>query len=165
MPVMQMQHVHGSAVGPQRLQRGAAEHPEPPRVVDIVAGRIAVEAIAVEGGRQVHQPQPIAVRPDVEDRDLAHARRGARIRDPHHRRAEDLRWLRRGHGSVPWQEDIDRGLDLGRAQRVQRASERVDDIGESAGLRPGLAFGGKEHDAQWHGPRIVVARAPGRHRT
>ena len=61
VPVVQMEDVDRPAVGTERLERGAAEQPEAPRVVRVVAVRVAVEPLAVEGRRMVDEAQPVAV--------------------------------------------------------------------------------------------------------
>ena len=51
----------GDRIQPQPLQRRAAQQPEPPRVVRVVAVGVAVHAFAVERRRVVDEPQAVAV--------------------------------------------------------------------------------------------------------
>ena len=67
MPVVEAQHV-GRTLEPHPLERRAAEQPEPPRVVPVVAGRVAVERVTVKGRRMVDEAETIAARGDVDDR-------------------------------------------------------------------------------------------------
>ena len=60
MPVMQTQDIRWAVLDSRRLQRGPAEQPEPPGVVRVITGRIAVELGTVEGRRMVDQPKAVA---------------------------------------------------------------------------------------------------------
>ena len=151
VPVVQVQDVDRYRVGPHRLERRAAEQPEPPRVVGVVSGRVAVEPVAVERGRVVDQAQAIPICGDVDERDDARARRGPWIGD-----VEDgptLEGVRVGcrHAAVPGQVHVDRGGDRAGRQAPQGPGERVDDIGQAAGLGPRFALGGEERHSQRHG--------------
>ena len=73
VPVVDVEDVERAAVAPQGRERRAAEDGEPPRVVGVV-----VERVAVEGGGDVDEAQPVAVRGDVDDRDVERRARGAR---------------------------------------------------------------------------------------
>ena len=159
VPIVQVEDVERAPVGTQRFQRRPAEEPEAPRVVGVIAGIVAVEAVAIERGRMVDQAQPIAVGRHVEDGDRADARRRARVRDAQRERALDVRRL--GHPAVARQEDIDRRLDLGAAQFAERSRQGVDDIGQAARLGPRLAFGGEHRDAhrQLRHPRHRTRRS------
>ena len=66
-------------LGPEHLEGGPAEEPEPPGVVGVIAaaGR-AVEAVAVECGRMVDESKPVAVRLDIDERQVH--RPGERLR-------------------------------------------------------------------------------------
>ena len=91
VPVVEVEDVDRPAIGAQRLERGPAEQPEPPRVVGVVAGRVAVEALAIECRRMVDQAQPIAVGRDVDDgRPRLLPGRRPRIRDAERR--SSARW-------------------------------------------------------------------------
>ena len=57
-----------------------ANKPEPPRVVGVVPGVVAVEPVPIERRRVVDEPQPIAVGRDVDDRHRRRAGPCARIR-------------------------------------------------------------------------------------
>ena len=104
VPVVEVEHVDGLAFGPQRLEGGATEQPEPPGVVRVVPGGIPVEALAVEGGRMVHQSQPVAIGGDVEDRDLTVPGRCPRVRDPQDGRPASVGGS--GHVPVAREEDV-----------------------------------------------------------
>ena len=66
MPVVEVEDVDRPPICPQRLESGATEQPEPPRVVRVVAVRVAVEAIAIEGSRMVDQSQSVAIGGHIE---------------------------------------------------------------------------------------------------
>ena len=115
MPVVEVEDVDRPAVGAERLERGPAEQPEPPGVVGVVAGGVAVEPLAVEGRRVVDQAQPVAVGRDVDDGHRAVARRRARIRDAQRGRTAST-FVGLGHAPVARQEDVDRRLERIAAQ-------------------------------------------------
>ena len=148
MPVVQMQHVNWAGVGTECLERGSAEQPEPPGVVGKIPGRVAVEPLAIEGRGMIHQAQPIAVGPNVDDRDRAMARRRARIRHVHQGGALD--GVRNRDIAVARQEDVDRRLQFLTAEAPQGTRQRVDDVGQAAGLGPRFAFGRQNRDPHRH---------------
>ena len=145
---------------PERLERGPAEQPEPPGVVgEVAAAGRAVEAVAIERGRVVDEPEAVAVRRDVDDRDVDRAGERVRIGDADGRRRGRSRpeparsgsaggRRRRGHRSRP-------------GPAAKRPGERVDHVAQAAGLRPRLAFGGDERDAERFGHRRHVAIGAG----
>jgi hypothetical protein len=71
LPVVRVDDVDGPVLGPQRLQRGTHIQPEPPRIVLVIACRVAVEPGSIERRGMVDQSQPVAIRVDVDEPDLA----------------------------------------------------------------------------------------------
>ena len=61
LPVVAVEHVHGSRLGTHRLQRGAPQEREPGAVVGIVTRCIAVQPGTREAWVVLHEPQPVAV--------------------------------------------------------------------------------------------------------
>ena len=159
VPVVEVEHVERPVVRAEGLQRGPAEQPEPPGVVGVVARRVAVEALAIERGGMVDQAEAVAVGGDVEDRDRAVARRRARIRDADH--GGPLENGRDRHAPVARQEDVDRRLDRAGREPAERPGQRVDDVGQPAGLGPRFAFGGEHRHAHRHRTAIVRAAEAG----
>ena len=90
LPVVEMQHVHRLAVGAQRLHGRPAVQPEAPGVVGVVARGVAIERGPIVGGRMVHEAQSIAIRRDIDDRQVARAGRCPRIGDPQDRLAQHV---------------------------------------------------------------------------
>lgn len=150
VPVVQVQDVERPPVGPHGFEGGPAQQPEAPGVVGIVSGGVAVQPVPLEGRRVVDESEPVAVRTDIDDRDLARA--GGRPRVGHTERplALDRRRIQRGQAAVARQKDIDRRDDLVIAQAPEGPCERVDHIGQPAGLGPRLALRGDERNAQSH---------------
>ncbi len=145
VPVVDVDDVDGAAVGPERLEGGPGEEPEPPAVVGVVTlVGIAVEPGPVEGRRMVHQPEPVAVAHDVDDRDLGRAERRERVGDPDP--TSGMLAVGQGHRPIAGQEDVDR---RGRAVRdpPERPGQGVDDVAQPARLGPRFALGGDEGDA------------------
>jgi hypothetical protein len=70
VPVVDVEDVHAATLAADRLEGRAAEQAEAPRIVRVVARRIAVEGVSIERGRVVHEPEAIAVGRDVDDLDL-----------------------------------------------------------------------------------------------
>ena len=162
MPVVDMDDVDRSiALGPQRLEGRPAEEPEAPGVVaEVAAAGRAVEAVAVEGRGMVDESQSIAVCLDVDDVELDRAVEGMRVRYPERRTRAGGR--RECHGPVAREEHVDHAI--GRSGHPgEGACQRVDDIAEAAGLRPGLAFRGDERNAHRHPAMVATGRA--RYRT
>ena len=157
VPVVGMHDVDRAAVRAERLEGRPTEQAEAPRIVRVVARRVAIEALAIEGGRVVDEAQPVAVRGDVDDGHGAVARWRPSIRDAQAGGAFDGRGLR--HATVARQEHVDRRVDLA-TQLAERSRQRVDDIREAAGLRPRFALGGEHRDTQRHGRHRT--RRPGR---
>ena len=59
------------ALESQRLEGRPGQQPEAPGVVgEVAAARWPVQAVAVKGRRVIHQPEPVAVRRDVDDRQV-----------------------------------------------------------------------------------------------
>ena len=100
VPVVQVQDVDRPAVRTERLERRAAEQPEAPRVVRVVAVRVPVEPVAIEGRRMIDQAQPVAVGRHVEDGHRAAPRSRPRIRHAQDRRPLDGRAARARPGSA-----------------------------------------------------------------
>ena len=150
MPVVEVEHVDRPPICPERLESSAAEQPEPPRVVRVVAGRVAVEAIAIEGSRMVDQPQSVAIGGHIEHGHRADPGRRARVRDAQCQRPLDTRRL--GHAPVARQEDVDRRLQLRAVEVAERPRQGVDDVGQAARLGPRFTFGREHRDAHRHGP-------------
>ena len=144
VPVVDVEHVQRHAVALQGGERHAAEHREPPRVVGEVVVRVAVER-----GGHVDQPQPVAVRGDVDDPGLE--RRPA-TRVGNGDRGLALGLGRHGHRPIAGQEHVHRRRELrpGLGQPAERPRERVDDVRQATGLRPRLALGGEERDSNRH---------------
>jgi hypothetical protein len=135
-------------VGPERLERGPAEQPEPPGVVgEVAAARRTVEAVAVEGGRVVDEPEAVAVRRDVDDRDVDRA--GERDAGRGHGRSSSRPLPRNRHGAVAREEDVDK--PVGRARDVRAPGRARRPRRPGAGLRPRLALGRDERDAEGWG--------------
>ena len=76
VPVVDVEDIEGHPVPPQARERRPAEDGEAPRIVGVV-----VEPVPVEGARDVHQAQAIAIGRDIDDRHLDRAA-ARRIRDP-----------------------------------------------------------------------------------
>ena len=100
VPVVQVEDVDRPAVRPERLERRATEQPEAPRVVRVVAVRIPVEPLAIEGRRVVHEAQPVAVGRHVEDGHRAAPRSRPRIRHAQDHRPLDAGRLGHARGSA-----------------------------------------------------------------
>ena len=77
------------------------------------------------------------------------ARRRSRVGHVEDHRALDRAGL--GHRSVARQEDVDRRRDVVAVEAAERPGERVDDVGQAAGLGPRLAFRGEKGHAHRHG--------------
>ncbi len=75
--------------------------------------------------------------------------RRARVGHRHDRGALDR--LGNGDAPVARQEDVDRGLELVTADRAERPGERIDHVGQAAGLGPRLALGRQERHPHRHG--------------
>ena len=124
------------AVGADRLQRGAAEEGEAEAVVGVVGAALPVGALAIEGERVLDQAEPVPVGAggqDVDRGDVALVvAAGIGDRD---RRPSDV--------AVGGQEDVHRV-----AGTPQRPRQGVDDVGQAAGLEPGLDLRGDEGDPQ-----------------
>lgn len=59
LPIVEVQHVHGSIIDQERLEGGPAQQPEAPAVVRVISVGVAVEPVAVERGWVVDQPHPV----------------------------------------------------------------------------------------------------------
>ena len=169
VPVMEMQDVERAAVGAQRLQRGPAEQPEAPRVVGVVAGVVAVEALAIECRRVVDQPQPVAVGRDVEDGHGRSSRRGPRVRHGQRRSRSDRR------GSGPARPDSAAGTRRpGRRRRRVRHGPSARASASTTSARPPVLAHGSHSAARnatrspigSHGSRgAATCRRPARGRS
>ena len=160
LPVVQMQHVDRTPVGPQRLERGPAVQPEPPGVVRIVPGGVAVEALTIECRRIVHEPQAVPVRGHVHD---GHGRRAGprpRVRNGQRRLAQDGGRFRVRNAAIARQEHVDRTVDAVDLRVTQCPRQRIHHVRQATGLRPRLTLGGQERHAQSH--RVHGSPRPGR---
>jgi hypothetical protein len=70
---VEVEHIHRAVVVEHRLERRAAQQPEPPAVVRVVAIVVAVVAVAIEGGRVIDQADAVAARLELDEVDLGDA--------------------------------------------------------------------------------------------
>ena len=144
MPVVEMEDVDRSTVGPEGLQGRSTEQPEAPRVVRVVdAARLAVVTRPIEGRRVIDQAKPVAVAEDIDDGDLGISCRGQWIGHPD--TPTGMLAVGQGHRPVARQEDVDRCIGAVR-DAAEGASQGIDHVAEAARLGPRLALGGDERD-------------------
>jgi len=117
----------------------------------------AVEAVAIERLRGVDEAEPIAVGLDVTDPDVGRPVERFGIRDAEGEARPGFG--RYGHATVERQEDVDRPVGGG-GELAERPGEGVDDVAQPARLRPRLALGGDEDDAQRHRPMVAAGHRP-----
>ena len=144
VPVVDVEQVDRPSLGPERLQRRPPEQAEAPGVV-----RVTVDRVPIEGGREIDEPEPVAVGQHRADDHHPHALGvglGRRPVRPGHGHPELLLGDAggQGDGAVRRQEDVHRSVE--RAGPSKATSQGVDDIAQAAGLCPGFAFGSDGHD-------------------
>jgi hypothetical protein len=181
-----MQNVDGAVVVEERLQSGPAQQPEAPAIVGVVAVRVAVVALTIEGRRVVDETNAIPPRLELDQRDLGHALGSKRVRDGER---SDLRVFWDDHAPVLGQEDVHGpfhmggdaagrlphhgpGADpdlrlhdllsgrLGLADRGNGPRQGIHDVTQAARLGPGLALGGDTDDTHAVAPVSTKWFAP-----
>jgi len=157
VPVVEMDDVDRTVrLQPEDLQGRPTEQAKAMGVVgEVASAGWAIEPVPVERLRRVHETKPVAVGGHVKDRHVRRPIERSGVR--HAQLSAGPRVARHWHRAVPRQEDVDQSIGR-RRQLAEGPRERVDDVAEAAGLRPRLALGGDEGDAQRHRPMVATGR-------
>ena len=112
------------------------------------------------------ESQAIAVRVAAPERHRLVARPVTPRAADRHAQFEGAQAGGRYEAAVPGQVDVDLVAEPGRRWRAQGSRQRVDHVGQAAGLGPGLALGSDHRDAhrdrEWYVVRTPLPAAPAR---